>query len=369
MKKLLLLCITLLLTTTAQEFNTGNVYIKVTNAGATLFGSPNRQNLQIVRISPLISGAFGEVFDYLKDADSVEAASTEPSPQFGQYHVKSLFDNSYSFAPPAYEVELNVYGWTLGAYAISHYNITNIDSFAYDSKFGFEVLPIIDNHYGYEKIEYDYEGEYIRIFKDSLSTFVGMKFLNTDLNSLYVVEWDTAYNRSDSLLYASLFVDSITDFYESEELGSVLFPSITPHFTNPGEGYDVYIAIAVGDSKAQLDSNISIAVSRYNSMTTSVDKDEQLPNQVVLMQNYPNPFNPSTNIKFTIPNVGNESFSSLRLVVYDVLGREIETLVNGTKMPGTYEVIFDASNLASGIYYYQLTAGNFVQTKKMMVVK
>jgi len=83
-----------------------------------------------------------------------------------------------------------------------------------------------------------------------------------------------------------------------------------------------------------------------------------------LAQNYPNPFNPTTNITYVLPKTENVS-----LKVYDVLGREVATLVNEVKPAGAYTVPFNASNLASGVYFYKLQAGSFVQTKKMMLVK
>ena len=107
-------------------------------------------------------------------------------------------------------------------------------------------------------------------------------------------------------------------------------------------------------------------------MVVSVeDENETIPSEFKLHQNYPNPFNPITKIKYSIPNVETRHASSLlvTLKVYDVLGREGATLVNEEKTAGVYEVEFDASELSSGIYYYQLKAGSFVQTKKMVVVK
>jgi phosphatidylserine/phosphatidylglycerophosphate/cardiolipin synthase-like enzyme len=90
-----------------------------------------------------------------------------------------------------------------------------------------------------------------------------------------------------------------------------------------------------------------------------------------LRQNYPNPFNPLTIIKYTVG--GNRGWglgtSDVSLVVYDILGREVAVLVNGKKQPGTYAVQFDGSALASGVYFYRLTAGNFVQTRKMLLVR
>jgi len=89
-----------------------------------------------------------------------------------------------------------------------------------------------------------------------------------------------------------------------------------------------------------------------------------MPTEYVLYQNYPNPFNPRTNIGFRIADRG---FVSIK--VYDVLGKEIATLVNEEKPAGNYEVEFDATNLTSGIYFYQLKAGNLIETKKMLLLK
>ena len=86
--------------------------------------------------------------------------------------------------------------------------------------------------------------------------------------------------------------------------------------------------------------------------------------EFVLEQNYPNPFNPSTKINYSIPD---EGFVSLKF--YDVLGEEIETLVNEYQSAGTYEVEFNDSDLSSGIYYYSLQYNNFIETKKMLLLK
>lgn len=89
-----------------------------------------------------------------------------------------------------------------------------------------------------------------------------------------------------------------------------------------------------------------------------------IPSSISLNQNYPNPFNPRTAIEYALPT---ESHVQMR--VFDVLGREIATLVDEIKKPGYHEASFDASNLASGIYIYRMNAGEFSSVKKMMVVK
>jgi len=83
-----------------------------------------------------------------------------------------------------------------------------------------------------------------------------------------------------------------------------------------------------------------------------------------MKQNYPNPFNPSTTIEYQIPRS-----SHVSLVVYDVLGNQVATVVNEIKPAGNYSVNFTATNLASGIYFYKIKAGNYVQTKKLIILK
>lgn len=97
---------------------------------------------------------------------------------------------------------------------------------------------------------------------------------------------------------------------------------------------------------------------------SSTPRDNASPKAFALEQNYPNPFNPTTTIAYQLA-----SFSDVKLEVFDVLGRKVGTLVNSRQAAGTYRVNFNASHLASGVYFYRLQAGNFVQTKKMMLVK
>jgi hypothetical protein len=89
-----------------------------------------------------------------------------------------------------------------------------------------------------------------------------------------------------------------------------------------------------------------------------------MPVEYSLLQNYPNPFNPSTTIGYSLAK---ESFVQLK--IYDVLGREIKTLIDEKESVGTYNVHFDASDLNSGIYFYRIAAGGFVESKKMILLK
>ena len=95
-----------------------------------------------------------------------------------------------------------------------------------------------------------------------------------------------------------------------------------------------------------------------------IEVEIDLPLDYSLDQNYPNPFNPTTTIRYAIPE---DNFVSIKL--YDVLGNEVITLVNEQKQAGRYEMLFNASNISSGVYYYQISSGSFTQTRKLMLMK
>ena len=151
-----------------------------------------------------------------------------------------------------------------------------------------------------------------------------------------------------------------------------------------GENWAVYnknnsplLGNIIDDLEEDVNGNIWIACSdggisiRNGISAVFSNETKSIPNSFTLLQNYPNPFNPITKIQYTIPNValsGVEGFR-VQLKVYDILGREIAILVNEEKPTGRYEVEFNASSLASGIYFYRLQAGSFVDTKKMILMK
>ena len=105
-------------------------------------------------------------------------------------------------------------------------------------------------------------------------------------------------------------------------------------------------------------------VTDYHINIPTVVKDKPVPEDFMLEQNYPNPFNPSTNIGYQLADG-----SKVTLKIYDVLGKEIATLINEYKPAGKYEIEFDASNLPSGVYFYQLISGENIATKKLVLIK
>jgi hypothetical protein len=107
-----------------------------------------------------------------------------------------------------------------------------------------------------------------------------------------------------------------------------------------------------------------LADTLFTTAVTSIAEKGEVPEEYALEQNYPNPFNPSTTIRYDLPYASN-----VNLKVYDLLGQETMTLVDEERPAGVYEVRFNAQNLSSGMYIYRLRAGDFVATKRMLVLK
>ena len=117
-------------------------------------------------------------------------------------------------------------------------------------------------------------------------------------------------------------------------------------------------------TQSSVSANASFSLSPDENITAVKESTPAVTTSYKLNQNYPNPFNPSTIISYSVPNQ-----SKVTLKVYNILGSEVATLVDETKPAGNYNVTFNAARLSSGVYFYQLKAGNFVSTKKLMLLK
>ncbi len=167
------------------------------------------------------------------------------------------------------------------------------------------------------------------------------------------------YNGIDTIPGAKIEMDSVT------EIKYQLITQINNNLLS--QGYSLYYKIIATD-KAVIPHTVSYPVNGYNKFTpVGVDNNEITgsPSVYLLKQNYPNPFNPSTSIEFNIPQQGD-----VKLTVYDILGKEINTLINKNLNAGNYSVNFDGTGLSSGIYFYTLKAeGKQTITKKMVLTK
>ncbi len=182
-------------------------------------------------------------------------------------------------------------------------------------------------------------------------------YIDTSKNTLETNSWELNTSLSDSD-FESLDIDLLTA--PRKEDGSL--PDVD--FMRPTEGSKIVNAgTDIGFVFLSTAPDLGAIETSY---TTSVSNEEEgsSPEQILLKQNYPNPFNPTTNITYEVPKSGN-----VKIMVYDLSGREIRTLLNETKSSGTYELEFDAGNLASGIYYYRLQMNGISIVKKMTLLK
>ncbi|MFZ4590732.1 MAG: T9SS type A sorting domain-containing protein [Ignavibacteria bacterium] len=137
---------------------------------------------------------------------------------------------------------------------------------------------------------------------------------------------------------------------------------------NYNQGFDiprVVLSLTKAGNYIIAGTNTAFVWRRALSELTSVyNSNIEIPSSYSLSQNYPNPFNPMTNVKFSIVKSGD-----VKIVVYDVMGREVQTLLNERLNAGTYEVKFDGSGLTSGVYFYRMVTGEFTKTKRMLLIK
>jgi plastocyanin len=150
-------------------------------------------------------------------------------------------------------------------------------------------------------------------------------------------------------------------------LSSTTIPAGAASWHNAAGTVFNYVVSLPGTYNYHCDVHFALGmVGSFDATASGVDdqRTSGLPGAARLDQNYPNPFNPTTKIQFTIVN------RQLTIVkVYDLLGSEVATLVNEVKQPGTYTVVFDGSNLESGVYFYRLQAGSLVETKRLTLLK
>jgi hypothetical protein len=163
-----------------------------------------------------------------------------------------------------------------------------------------------------------------------------------------------------------IYAATDTGVYRSTDLGS--------NWSDISSGMkNIYVSSLFKSDTYLYANTINGLWKRSLSEITAVDepRGNEIPQEYSLSQNYPNPFNPTTNFEFRIadPPAGETGFGLVTLKIFDLLGREVAVLVNEEKPAGAYQIKFDAGNLASGVYFYQLKAGIFISTKKMLLLK
>ena len=222
-------------------------------------------------------------------------------------------------------------------------------------------------------------GEFIRTDENNI---IGWDIYENDADTVYRFNkelddsWDLNYQCYSNISVSYIHQDTTIGYphnlimFRNDGLCGVSYTTFSDKFgfyhyyytgEPPGTSFIVYELI-----------RCKIGYQTFDLTPTSVEEHENFKPRFTLEQNYPNPFNPITRIKFSLPfevETGHAPSLQIKLVVYNILGREVQTLINKQIQPGTHEIIFDGSHLPSGVYFYRLTNGNYSAIKKMLLLK
>ncbi|MBK8944150.1 MAG: T9SS type A sorting domain-containing protein [Ignavibacteriae bacterium] len=217
------------------------------------------------------------------------------------------------------------------------------------------------------------------------SDFIRRYFLRIDSLKGNIYEYDQSIkdilvdslqiNIGDTLKYNC---SKLSDFYIKEIFGNSVETRIYTEacITNELVSYDIELSKNFGLTNKLYSESIVTPISyEYNlifaningieyGIKTDINNNFPLQKSFLLKQNYPNPFNPTTNINYSVPKSQN-----VKIIIYDMLGNEVKTILNELKIAGNYSINFNGENLSSGIYFYRLIAGENILTKKMTYIK
>jgi hypothetical protein len=239
-------------------------------------------------------------------------------------------------------------GWNAGGKIGNSYSIASISG-------GNDIGGIVGNHSGFTEVN---EKGYVRNVY-----FAGTISGEANMGGLFGTFYAEGADVSSISSYWDTETSGLTEGFGTageETLNIAGLTSAEMQTQSSFEGWDFneVWSIDEGESYPYLQS------SSEQIVTSNVNENGSFPNKFSLAQNYPNPFNPTTNISFVIPQA-----NEVRLQIFDMLGRNVGTLLNEQKAAGSHTVRFDGSNLSSGMYIYRIEAGSFTQTRKLMLIK
>ena len=250
--------------------------------------------------------------------------------------------------------------------------------------------------------DYAHSNTYQYLITDSIKVINGISFyaarVGRDLGytTYYGVTSEQFYVKYDTIMYDSLYKyfklninkDDTWEQKWNNVFSPILYSTVTDTFSAQVFGKNTLIYV-IDRSDSVIVSSREYCTKEYGMLNglyeqeedilkgcvidgvlygdtntvVGIDEVDKLPSDFILYQNYPNPFNPSTVISWQSP-IG----SNVKLIIYDLLGRKIRTLVNQYYNPGSYSVTFNADNLTSGTYFYRLITNDFIKTKKMLLI-
>jgi len=269
--------------------------------------------------------------------------------------------------------------WTRLAQPISGANNELKDVFFTDANTGYAVgwgdntvnilLKTTNGGNNWNSIGPTYSGSemYSVKFTDANTGYVGgssqiglLKTTNAGLS------WNNIYTTGYPRITDTYFINANTGFAIGDD-GIMRTDNAGLIWTNQNSTYTNNVLKQIrfyGNDVGYVTGKNGLMLKTINGGIGIINISSEIPSSYSLQQNYPNPFNPTTKIRFDIPKSEN-----VTIKVFDMLGKEISTMVSQQLQPGTYEAEWDASAYSSGIYYYKITSGSFTQTKKMVVVR
>jgi photosystem II stability/assembly factor-like uncharacterized protein len=327
--------------TTAWACGIGGTAVHTTNGGQTwaYYTMPVTVNLHKIFFNDLLHGWAG--------GDGVLLRTTDGGGTWSVYHDSAGYEYwGLSFVD-------NDRGWAVGGDQNSELGIilkTTDGGVSWKNQFADQVAILQDV-----------------FFLDSFNGWVtGDTLLSTSDGGL---NWTPSPRPTFQDFHKIRFIDKNNGWIVGE--GGSIYSSSDGGLTwkglnTPTTGWLRDMAISNDGKSGFVVGDVGVVLKLSGGLINTIKPEGQVvtPNRLILEQNYPNPFNPSSTIRYSLPNR-----SHVTLDVFNTLGQQVAELVNGDVSPGNHEVKFDGSNFASGVYFYRLTAGNYVSTKKLILLR
>lgn len=344
------------------EFSTGTLDVVVNAYGRIRLYTPGDDIRHLQRASILVGTSSTTVYDYSNDAGTVEASALVNPPAWGDFQIHGVFDNSDSGNPPSVDVALDAYGWANKSYTILKYNVKNKETAAMNAYIGLDLIPELSQIYGMDTVTY-LAGDKIMHFHRGTDKHLGVKLLSGNLKSFKAFEWFADYATDANYWGWMTSGDIMSSYVSTTEDGMVAVTSQEAQAINAGESVNVFYALALGNSQAEIIGSLQEAQSKYD-LISGLGSIPENSTTLKLGKNVPNPFANQTSIHYFLPSNGKVS-----LKVYDQLGNEVAVLVNEIQSKGTKEVVFNPNKLSPGLYYYTLTFDGKQLTNKMVIAE
>jgi hypothetical protein len=242
-----------------QSFYTGAIGVTQSNGGRTRIFSNNLTTRAIDRLSLLVAVNPTTVFDYNEDQNGVVNAATVTSPALSDFEVTSTINNSYSNLPPNLEVEINLYGWTNGAYLLGKMTIKNNEANAINAVVGLEIIPQVDGAYGGETVQYDAPSKTTLMNKTG---WAGIRFFSASQTALKSIHWVSGYGN-DSLYYLWLTQGSFDAPLTAGPDGAVAVLGQNAINVAAGQSTVFYFGVSLGTDQATCISNMDLCQQKY----------------------------------------------------------------------------------------------------------